>query len=326
MGARRSGAERVTALAGGVGAARLLRGVTRLVGPERLTVIVNTGDDEDFFGLHVSPDLDTAVYNLAGVAPVGRGWGIAGDSQHALAALGRFYGKPWFRLGDTDFATNLYRTESLRAGVPLHRVTAAIARAFGVASRVLPMSNDRVRTFVRTRDGRELPFQVWFVRRRARDRVTSLVYRGLGAARAAPGVVAALRAADVLLLPPSNPFTSILPILGVAGVRSALDHRRAPLVGVSPVAGGRAVRGPLGGMLRAGRYPVSPLGIVEAYRGLLDGIVIDRADRALAADLERRGVAVAVTNVHMGSLARSRSVARVALDLARSLRRRKSGE
>jgi LPPG:FO 2-phospho-L-lactate transferase len=285
-----------------------------------LAVVVNTADDEEFYGLHVSPDLDTAVYNLAGVAPKGRGWGIAGDSTRALGALRRFYRTGWFGLGDLDLATHIFRTHALGSGRTLGEVTADIAAGFGVKSRVLPMSNATVRTIVRTRAGRTLSFQEYFVHRGARDPVARLSYRGLKGARPAPGVLDAIRRADALLLPPSNPFTSIRPILGVAGVAAALRDRRAPLVAVSPVAGGRAVRGPLGGMLRAGGYPVSPLGIAEVYRGLLDGMVIDSSDAAVRPELERRGLAVATTDIYMDSMAKSVAVARTALALLRELR------
>ena len=313
---------RVTALAGGVGASRLLRGVARLIEPARLTVVVNTGDDEEFYGLHVSPDLDTTVYNLSGAAPPRRGWGLAGDSGRVLSGLRRFYGDAWFQLGDLDIATNLFRTHMLRRGRPLHRITADIARAFSVASTVLPMSNQKVSTIVETRRGERLPFQRYFVERGARDPVRRLSYRGLRAARPAPGVIRSVSQAEVLLLPPSNPYTSIHPILGVRGVEAALRARRAPLVAVSPVAAGRAVRGPLGGMLRAAGHPVSALGIVEVYRGLIDGMVIDSQDGALRPLLERRGIAVATVDIRMDTMARSVAVARTALALADEIRRR----
>ena len=312
--------ERVAALAGGVGAARLLRGVAALVRPERLAVIVNTADDEEFYGLHVSPDLDTIVYTLAGVAPRGRGWGIAGDSRRTLGALARFYPGGWFQLGDLDLATHIFRSETLASGRTLSEATAGVARAYRVRSRVLPMSNERVRTFLRTAGGRDLSFQDYFVRRRARDRVTRISYRGLRAARPAPHVLDSIRRADLLIVPPSNPFTSILPILGVAGIRRTLAERRAPLVAVSPVAGGRAVRGPLGGMLRAARLPVSPLGVASLYRGLLDGMVIDSRDGAVRRTLERSGIAVVETDIRMSTMAKSIAVARAALELGRSLR------
>jgi len=312
----------VTALAGGVGAARLLRGLVQVVPPRSVSVIVNTADDESFYGLHVSPDLDTIVYNLAGVAPRERGWGLAGDSVRALGALRRFYPAGWFELGDLDLATHIYRTHALAAGATLAEVTARIARAFGVQSRVLPMTDAAVRTVVHTQAGERLPFQDYFVRRRARDRVARVSYRGLRAARPARGVLEAIRRADVLLIPPSNPFTSIRPILGVAGIARALRGRRAPLVAVSPVAGGRAIRGPLGGMMRAARLPISPLGIARVYAGLVDGIVIDSRDGAAAAALRGLGIVAARADIHMDTMTKSIAVARTALDLAEMLRRR----
>jgi LPPG:FO 2-phospho-L-lactate transferase len=294
--------------------------MVRLLPPRGLTLVVNTADDEEFYGLHVSPDLDTVIYNLAGAAPLERGWGLAGDSHRVLSALRRFYRGCWFQLGDLDLATHLFRTDALRAGRPLHRVTAEIASAFGVEAIVLPMSDQRVRTFVETRRGERLSFQEYFAHRRARDPVRRLHYRGARLARPAPGVLAAIRRADLLVLPPSNPFTSIRPILAVPGIRTELRRRRAPLVAVSPVAGGRAVRGPLAGMLRAAGTPVSPIGIARLYRGLLDGMVIDCRDVRLQPQLERRGIAVAVVDVEMGTMERSIRVARAALTLARKLR------
>jgi LPPG:FO 2-phospho-L-lactate transferase len=314
---------RVTALAGGVGAAKLLRGIVRVIPPRSLSVIVNTGDDERFYGLHVSPDVDTTIYTLASIAPVRRGWGIAGDTSHALGALARFYtADGWFQLGDQDLATHLRRTHGLAEGRTLTHVTRDIARAFGVESRILPMSDDPVRTIVETRSGETFSFQEYFVTRRARDRVRRLRYRGQRKATPAPGVLDAIRRADLLILPPSNPFTSIRPILGIRGVERELRRRRVPLVAVSPVAGGRAVRGPLGDMLRAAALPVSPVGIAQAYRGLLDGMVIDSSDHRWVRPLERSGLAVTMTDVHMDTIPRSVAVARATVALAQELARR----
>jgi LPPG:FO 2-phospho-L-lactate transferase len=311
--------QKVAVLAGGVGAARLVRGLVPEVRAEDVTVIVNTADDETFYGLEISPDLDTIVYTLGGVAPPRRGWGLAGDTTHALEAARRFWPDSWFRLGDGDLATHLYRTARRRDGTPLSTVTAEIARAFGVRSRVLPMTDAPVRTRITTRRGRDLAFQEWFVRRRARDAVARIRYRGLVRARPAPGVVEALRAADIVVLPPSNPFTSLLPILGVRGVRSALAGARARRVAVSPVAGGQAIRGPLGRMLAAKGLPVSPLSLARLYRGLVDGWVVDESDRAEIPALERLGIAVVAADVSMPTIARSRAVARLTLRFARSI-------
>src|SRR5439155_1401814 len=226
---------RVTVLAGGVGGARFLSGLIRRTDPRRLTVIGNTGDDEEFFGLHVAPDLDTVVYTLAGVAPRRRGWGLAGDTFTCLAALGGLGFPTWFRLGDRDLATHLARTAWLRAGWPLSRVTAALARAHGVRARVLPMSNDRVQTFVHTQRGR-LAFQDYLVRRRARGRIARIEIAGAHRARPARGVLDALGTADAVVIAPSNPLVSIGPILAVPGIRRALA-RRTMTVAVIPIPG-----------------------------------------------------------------------------------------
>ena len=307
---------RLVALAGGVGAARFLRGLVSHIPADRLTVIVNTADDDEFWGLSVSPDIDTIIYNLAGLAPAHRGWGLRGDTGRVRRELSRLGASSWFEIGDLDMATHLARTEALRRGEPLHRVTAQLARARGIESTVLPMSNEPVRTIIETTAGHRLSFQEYFVARRARDRVRAVRHRGLSKARPAPGVLSAIQRASTLVFPPSNPFTSLLPILGLRGVRNALRARTAPLVGVSPVAGGRAVRGPLAGMLRAYGQPVSPVGVSRLYAGLLDGMLIDPADAWLASRLEREGIAVRVTDIRMPTPARSRAVAREVLALA----------
>ena len=275
----RSGTSRtkVTLLAGGVGAARLLCGLVDVVDPIDLTVIVNTGDDEEFYGLHVSPDLDTIVYTLAGMAPEGRGWGIRGDSFNALGALAGLYGDAWFQLGDRDLATNLFRTDGLRRGWSLSRCTREIARALGVHVKVLPATDDRVRTRVHTRDG-VLAFQEYLVRRRACPRVERIRYEGAARARPAPGVLSAIRRADVVLLAPSNPFVSIGPILAVRGVREALRDVAPRVVAVSPLIRGRAVKGPLASMLRTLGYRVGSDALLELYRGLIGTLIVAPGD------------------------------------------------
>jgi len=303
---------RVTVLAGGVGAARFLAGLIRRTDPRRLTVIGNTGDDEEFFGLHVAPDLDTVVYTLAGLAPRRRGWGLAGDTFACLVALGGLGLPTWFRLGDRDLATHLARTAWLRAGWPLSRVTAALARAHGVRARVLPMTDDRVRTFVHTDRGR-LPFQEYLVRHRARGRVTRVEVAGARRARPAPGVLAALAASDALVIAPSNPLVSIGPILAVPGIRRALARRQAPAAAVSPLVGGRAVRGPLHRMLRGLGLEASPAGIARLYQGLVDLLVLDHVDRAWAPQVEALGVRTLVTDTLMRSPAHAARLAGIVL-------------
>jgi LPPG:FO 2-phospho-L-lactate transferase len=279
----------LTVLAGGVGAARFLRGLVRIAEPSALTIVVNTADDERFFGLAVCPDLDTVTYTLAGAANPRTGWGLRGDSFTCLGALGRFYDAGWFHLGDRDLATHIYRTERLARGASLATVTAEICRGFGVRARVLPMSNDPVRTVVDTAEGR-LSLQRYLVGRRARPAVRAVHYLGAARARPAPGVLGALRDAAVVVIAPSNPFLSIGPILALPGVRRTLAARRRPVAAVSPLVGGRAVSGPLGRMLRRFGLPVSSAGIARCYQPFLDALVIDRSDHGDAATLACRAI------------------------------------
>src|SRR5690348_13947873 len=225
----------ITTLAGGVGAAKFIRGLVRRISPERLTVVVNTGDDENFYGLHVSPDVDTVTYTLAGEAHPQQGWGLRDESFRVRDALARFYGKQWFNIGDRDLATQLYRADRMRAGVPLSEVTAEVAMRFGVHARVLPMSDDRVRTFVKVHARAPMPFQEYFVRRRARGAVERIELRGLERARALPAALDAIRNSAAVILAPSNPFVSLGPILALRGVRDALRRVRGRVAAISPI-------------------------------------------------------------------------------------------
>lgn len=309
---------RVTALAGGTGAAKLLRGLAACLAPADLTVVVNTGDDTEVWGLHVSPDLDTVTYALAGRLDLARGWGLAGETfrcRDAMAALG---GPTWFNLGDADLATHLFRTERLRAGQALSAVTAALAHRLGVEVRVLPVSDDPIRTRVRVAgpggaDGGWLAFQEYFVRERARPPVLEVAYEGAPAARPAPGVVEALLGADLVVVCPSNPVTSIGPILAVPRIVEALCSTRAFIVAVSPIVGGAPVSGPADALMRARGLPVSVGGVAQTYRPWLDCLVIDRADAARRLDVERRGVRAAVTDIVMTDAAREVALARYVL-------------
>jgi len=296
-------------LAGGVGAARFLAGLTRVIDPRRLVVIGNTADDETFFGLHVSPDLDTLTYTLAGLAPRRRGWGLAGDSFSCLRGLDRFYPTTWFRVGDRDLATNLFRTERLRAGEPLSAVTAAIARRFGVRATLLPMTDDRVRTFVHTPRGRR-PFQAYLVHDRGRGAVQRIEFEGIRRARPLPAVLRALREAAMVIVPPSNPVVSIGPILALPGVRDALRRGGAPVAAVSPIVGGRPVRGPADRMLRGMGVDVSAAGVAGLYRDFADVFVLDRVDAALGPRIAASGCQVIVADTLMASPARAAALAR----------------
>lgn len=292
-----------------MGAAKFLRGLLRVADPSTLTIIVNTGDDERFFDLAVSPDLDTITYTAAGVANPRTGWGRRDDSFHCLDALGRFYDETWFRLGDRDLATHIYRTQRLAAGARLSSVTAEVCRAFGIAARILPMSDDPVRTVLDTAAG-TLTFQDYLVRRRARPAVRRIRYLGAERARPAPGVVAAIRDAAAVVIAPSNPLLSIGPLLAVPGIRRTLERRHGPTVAVSPLVGGRAPTGPLARQLRRLGLPASSLGIAACYRPFLDALVIDHRDRAEAAVLAASGCRVIVADTLFSTEGRAAAAAR----------------
>jgi LPPG:FO 2-phospho-L-lactate transferase len=309
----------VTVLAGGVGAARFLRGLLPLLEPRNLTVVVNTTDDESFFGLHVSPDLDTVVYTLAGVAERRRGWGLQGDTFRCLEALGRYYDENWFQLGDRDLATHLFRTEALRRGRSLTSVTRAVAGAFGLDCTILPMSDDPVRSRIEVEGQGMLKFQDYLVRRRARGVVRSVRLTGIGKARPAPGVLTALRRSDAIILPPSNPFVSILPILRIRGVRQAIADSGAPVAAISPLIGGKPIKGPLDRMLAGTGHPVSSSGVAELYRGVASIFVLDNADRAEAGKVERIGMTPLVADTLLTPPARARALARRILERQREI-------
>jgi LPPG:FO 2-phospho-L-lactate transferase len=293
----------LTALAGGVGAARFLRGLVDVVAPSEVTAIVNTGDDETFHGLFVSPDLDSVTYTLAGVNNPETGWGLEGETFHAMDAIERFGVQTWFRLGDRDLATHLFRTQQLAGGATLSEVTRDITAAFGIESRLLPMTDDRVATRITVRrdDGttEELAMQDWFVRLRAEPPVHSVHFEGADEAVPAPGVLDALASAETILVCPSNPVISIGPILAVPGVRELLAHRRDRVVGVSPIIGGRPVRGPADRLMEPLGIEVSCVGVARAYRDFCHTLVIDATDRAHAPAIEALGVRAVVADTIM---------------------------
>ena len=295
-----------------MGGARFLRGLSRHTDPTDVTVIGNTGDDEEFFGLHVSPDLDTILYTLAERADPTHGWGLAGDTFTTLDALHALREPTWFRLGDRDLATHLVRTERLRAGWSLSRVTRHLARAYGVRTTLLPMSDDVVRTFVHTDAGR-LAFQTYLVRRGARGRVRRIELAGARAARPAPGSLRALRGSDAIVIPPSNPLVSVGPILALRGVRAALRRRRERVVAVTPLVAGRPVKGPLHRMLRGLGHEVSPRGVARLYADVAGTFVLDVRDRHWRAAIEALGMRVVVTDTVMRTRAHAARLAAVTL-------------
>jgi len=297
-------------LSGGVGGARFVRGVVDVVDPARVTVVGNVGDDLEVLGMHVSPDLDSILYALADLNDERRGWGRADETWNALDTVASLGGESWFRLGDRDLGLHLIRTEALRGGATLSAVTARIGRELGVESRLLPATDDRLRTWIATEAG-EFTFQQWFVARRHRDEVDALRFEGAETATPALGVVEAIAAADLLLLAPSNPYVSIAPILAVRAVREALMERRVPCVAVSPLIGGRAVKGPADRMLRRLAGGTSPAQVASCYLGLIDSLVVDEAD---AHDLAGLGdVRPIVTRTLMSDADARRRLAEVAL-------------
>ncbi len=301
-------------LAGGVGAAKFIRGLVRIIPPQRLTVVVNTGDDETFFGLHVSPDVDTVMYTLAGEVHAGQGWGLRDESFRVLEALARFYGQPWFGLGDRDLATHLYRTDRLRAGAKLSDITADIAGRFGVKSRILPMSDDRVRTFVKIRSRAAMPFQEYFVKGRARGFVEKIELRGIEEARPLPSVLDAIRKAAAVILAPSNPFVSLGPIFGLRGVREALASVRDRVVAISPIVGGKTIKGPADKMLRGLGQEVSPLGIARLYQDIVGTFVLDKVDRDYLEPIRELGMRAVAADTIMTTPAKAARLARIVLD------------
>lgn len=300
---------KVVVLTGGVGGARFLRGVVDVVPPADVTAIVNVGDDLDVLGVHVSPDVDSVVYALAGLVDESRGWGRGGETWNALETVAALGGPAWFRLGDRDLGLHLVRTEALRAGAPLSEITVRITRAFAIETTVLPATDSRLRTWLDTPAG-AFEFQEWFVARGHRDDVDAVRYEGTSQATPAPGVLDALDAADVLVIAPSNPYVSIGPILAVSEIRAALAHRRVPCVAVSPLIGGRAVRGPADRMLARLAGGTTPAHVASYYAGLIDALVLDEADDASGLDIE-----AIVTSTLMTDAASRRSVAVAALGL-----------
>ena len=292
-------------LAGGVGAARFLSGLVRAVPPSEVVAIVNTADDEEFHGLHVSPDLDSVTYTLAGASNVAQGWGLEGETYATLDALTRFGVPTWFRLGDKDLATHIFRSERMRSGATLSQVTDEIARAWGLDLRLIPMTDDRVRTLITVRrpDGHddEIAMQQWFVGERSESPVVAVRFDGAAAARPAPGVLEALRTADTIVICPSNPVISIGPILAVPGLREALEARRAHVVAISPIVGGAPVKGPADRLMAPLGIEVSCVGIARAYAPFCDALVIDAVDAHLAAEVEKAGVRAIVTDTMMRS-------------------------
>jgi len=304
----------ITALAGGVGAARFLQGLVKLIPSKDLTVIVNSGDDIELYGLHISPDLDIVMYTLAGIVDQEKGWGIKEDTVHCLETLQKYGYETWFRLGDRDLATHIHRTYLLKSGLKLSEVTARLTRSFGLVMRIIPMTDEGFETIVVTDKGR-MHFQEYFVKRGAQDKVLGVEFEGIERAEPAPGVLDSILNSEAVIICPSNPIVSIGTILSVKGVRDALKKTKAKVAAVSPIVGGAPIKGPADRLMQGLGLEVSAYGVAIVYRDFLDAFVIDNIDAAEKSRIETLGIHVVVTNTIMKSLEDKVQLAETVLNL-----------
>ena len=296
-----------------MGAARFLTGLTKLVREENLTVIANTGDDIELFGLHISPDIDIVAYTLAGIVDDEKGWGIKGDTFHCLSMLGKHGQDTWFNLGDQDLATHIYRTSRLTQGIKLSQINSEICRSLGLKIKILPMTNDKFETHIKTSKG-TIHFEEYFVKRQFRDVVLGVEFNGSETAKPAPGVLDALFEAEVVVVCPSNPIVSIGTILAVEGVRDALQQTKARVVGVSPIVGGFPIKGPADKLMRGLGFEVSAFGVAKLYSDFLDAFVIDSVDAGEKSRIEKLGIDVTVARTVMKSLEDKVALAKTTLN------------
>lgn len=311
----------ICVLAGGVGAARFLTGLQHVVEPDQITAIVNVGDDTNLHGLHISPDIDTVTYTLAGAIDPDRGWGLKNETWHAMESLGQLGGDNWFNLGDRDLGTHLYRTGRLAKGASLSDVTTELATRWGVGVHIVPVTNDRLRTFVTITDPdqvapHEVPFQEYFVGRQHQVPVSAIRFDGAQTAVPAPGVLDAMRSADLVVIAPSNPLVSIAPLLAVPGVADALRDRRAATVAISPIVAGEALKGPADHMMRELGHESSVVGVARLYAEYATTLVIDDADAGAADAVRGQGIDAVVTPTIMSTSERSAGLAQQVLAIA----------
>lgn len=302
----------IVTLAGGVGAARFLEGLIRAVPQREVTVIGNVGDDIELHGLHISPDLDIVTYTLAGLVDPVKGWGFRDDTFHCQGILRKFGYEAWFNLGDRDLATHIFRTQQLRAGKRLSKVTEDLLHRFDLRIRLLPATDDRLQTYVVTRTG-SMHFQEYMVKRQTAPRVRAVHFKGARSAKPAPRVLESIKKANGVIIAPSNPIVSIGAILAVPGIRSALRRTKARIVGVSPIIGGKTVKGPADKLMRAVEFKATAAGVAEVYRDFLDTLIIDQIDRDLAPAIEALGIKPIVTNTLMKSMRDKVRLAKIAL-------------
>lgn len=292
----------IVSLAGGIGAARFLQGLIRVIPQDQITIIGNTGDDIQIHGLHISPDLDIVLYTLAGVVNPSKGWGFRGDTFQSQDVLRQYGRETWFNLGDRDLATHLYRTEQLHNGRRLSAITQDLVQRFGLRIRLLPATDDPFQTHVDTNEGR-MHFEEYLVRRHTMPKVRRVIFQGAKSARPAKHVIESIHNAKGVIVSPSNPIVSIGPILAVPGIRSALRKTKARVIGISPIVGGKTVKGPADKLMKALGWRPTALGVAEYYRDFLDTLIIDRVDRKLAADIRKLGIKPVVTNTLMRRMA-----------------------
>jgi LPPG:FO 2-phospho-L-lactate transferase len=314
----------IVVLTGGTGGAKFVDGLRQVVSPQELTIIVNTGDDLEWWGLYVSPDIDSITYVLAGLLSKERGWGVKGDTFFCLQAMGQLGEPIWFHTGDRDLAVHIYRSKLLSQGKTLAEATVEIATRLGVQSRILPMSNSRVETRVLTPTIGEISFEEYFVQRWYQDPVDAVRFAGASEAEPAPGVLEAIRNASAVILAPSNPVTSIGPILAVPGIREALQKTPANVIAVSPIVAGAAVSGPAGALMASQKWPVSIAGVAQAYHDFLDVLVADLRDQQAADELRRSGFRVQCTRTMMRTAQDKADLARAVLELAIGLAQTKA--
>lgn len=305
----------IVVLAGGVGAARFLQGLVQVVPQENLTAIVNTGDDRDFYGLHVSPDLDIVMYTLAGLVDETHGWGIRKDTYNTMQQLTNYGNEDWFMLGDRDLATHIHRTNLLRQGKSLSEITDELRKQLGLALRILPMSDQEVSTHIQTPVGL-LHFQEYMVKRRCADAVLDVVFVGASDSRPAPGVLDAIKDAEAILIAPSNPIVSIGSILAIPGIHDALHEASGMIVAISPIVGGAPIKGPADKLMHGLKMEVSPAGVARCYRDFLDVMVIDNQDEHLLGAIEDLGIPAVATNTIMRDSAAKKALAQKVLEVA----------
>jgi LPPG:FO 2-phospho-L-lactate transferase len=303
---------KVVALAGGVGAAKLLRGLVKVVPSRDLVIIGNVGDDIELYGLHISPDLDIIMYTLAGIVDEVKGWGIAGDTFHCLEMLGRLGFETWFKLGDKDLAIHIVRTKMLREGYTLSQATAQLCKMLGIEAKLIPASDDPVRTKIQSGQ-LLLDFQEYFVKRGTMDAVTNVFFEGVKKAKPAPSVIEAVREAERIIICPSNPILSIAPILSIPAIRRALETSKAPIVGVSPIVGGKALKGPADRIMVSMGFEASPYGVARFYGSLLKHLIIDETDLEHKRRIQEIGVKVTIANTIMKSVEDAINLAKVVI-------------